>query len=167
MGSIANHADFYKKVYQALRPGGWFELVEMECGTFCDDGSVEVDSPSRNWWNLLEEAFEKIGKPILKIDAYPKLLEDAGFEDVQWRMVKRPTNDWPKDPKMKEIGRFTCLNFLEGLEGFTMAPFTRVLGWKPEEIQVLMAHVRKETVARRIHGWQKGFVRTVRYETHC
>jgi len=35
---------------------------------------------------------------------------------------------------MKEIGRFTCLNYLEGLEAFTMALFTRVHGWKPEEV---------------------------------
>lgn len=53
------------------------------------------------------------------------------------------------------IPQFSCLNFLEGLEGFTMAPFTRVLGWKPEEVQVLIAQVRTEMLKRKIHGWQK------------
>ena len=127
-------------------------------GTFSDDDTVPEDAPSKLWWKLLEEAFEKIGRPIPKIDRFPKLLEDAGFENVQFQMIKRPVNDWPKDPKMKEIGRYSCLNYLEGLEGFTMAPFTRVLGWSPEEAQVLIAKVRKETVTRRIHGWQKGVV---------
>lgn len=156
MGSVGSHAELYKKVYGALKPGGYFELVELECGTFSDDGTVAPDSPSNQWWSWLEEAFEKIGKPIPKIDAFPKLLEDSGFVNIRSQMVKRPVNDWPKDPRMKEIGRYSCLNFLEGLEGFTMAPFTRVLGWKPEEAQVLIAKVRKETVTRKYHGWQKG-----------
>ncbi|KAI7053819.1 hypothetical protein KC319_g6162, partial [Hortaea werneckii] len=48
----------------------------------------------------------------------------------------------------------------EGLEGFTIAPFTRVLGWKKEEVDVFLAQVRKEMVSRKIHGWMKGFVLT-------
>lgn len=73
------------------------------------------------------------------------MLETAGFEHIHTKIMKRPTNDWPKDPKMKEIGRFTCLNFLEGLSGFSFAPFTRTLGWTVEEVQILNAQVRKET----------------------
>ncbi|KAK4635790.1 Methyltransferase pytC [Fulvia fulva] len=158
MGSITSHAELYKKIYNALKPGGYFELAEMECGTFCDDETVPADSDSNKWWMWLEEAFAKIGKPIPKIDEFPKLLEGAGFVDVVSEMKKRPVNDWPKDPRMKEIGRYSCLNFLEGLEGFTMAPFTRVLGWQPEEAQILVAKVKKETLTRRLHGWQKGGV---------
>ena len=156
MGSISSHADLYKKIYNALKPGGYFEIVEMECGTFSDDGTVSPDSDSNKWWMWLEEAFAKIGKPIPKIDEFPQLFEGAGFVNVVSEMKKRPVNDWPKDPRMKEIGRYSCLNYLEGLEGFTMAPFTRVLGWTPEEAQILVAKVKKETVTRRMHGWQKG-----------
>lgn len=46
MGSITSHTELYKKVYSALKPGGWFEIVELECGTFSDDGTVPPDSPS-------------------------------------------------------------------------------------------------------------------------
>lgn len=158
MGSVKDHAQLYANVYRALKPGGWFEISEMECGTFSDDGSVPENSPSVRWWTLLEEAFEKLERPILKIDEYPGLFREAGFVDVQDRLLKRPTNDWPKDPRMKEIGRFSCLNFLEGLAGFSMAPFTRVLRWSPEEVEVLLAQVRKETTRRKVHGWQKGVV---------
>lgn len=121
MGSVGSHAELYKKVYNALKPGGYFEIVEMECGTFSDDGTVPPDSPSNQWWNWLEEAFDKIGKRIPKIDEFPDLLKDAGFIDVRSQMVKRPVNDWPKDPKMKEIGRYSCLNYLEGLEGVRLS----------------------------------------------
>ena len=158
LGSVSSQAHLYKSVFNALKPGGYFEISEMECGTFSDDGTVRPEMPSVRWWNMLEEAFEKLGKPIVKISEYPRLFQDAGFEDVYWQMMKRPTNDWPRDGKMKEVGRFSCLNFLEGLEGFTMAPFTRVLGWTPDEVKVLCAQVRAESVKRSIHGWQKGCV---------
>jgi len=42
-----------------------------------------------------------------------------------------------------------------------MAPFTRFLGWKPEEAQVMIAQVRKEAVKRSIHAYMKGYVPTV------
>lgn len=97
-----------------------------------------------------------MGKPIIKISEYPKFFEDAGFEDVYWQIMKRSTSDWPRDTKMKELGRFSCLKFVEGLEGFMMAAFTRVLGWRPEEVKVLCAQVRAESIKRSIDGWQKG-----------
>lgn len=37
-----------------------------------------------------------------------------------------------------------------------MAPLTRVLGWSPTEVAVLLAQVRRESVQRSVHGWQKG-----------
>jgi hypothetical protein len=44
-----------------------------------------------------------------------------------------------------------------------MAPFTRILGWREEEVQVLMALIRKEFTNRSFHGYQKGYVSPVRY----
>jgi hypothetical protein len=52
--------------------------------------------------------------------------------------------------------KYTCLNYLEGVEGFTLAAFTRVLGWSVEEVQVLLAQIRKEWTNRSMHGYQKG-----------
>jgi ubiquinone/menaquinone biosynthesis C-methylase UbiE len=158
VGSISNHTELYKRVYNALKPGGWFQLVEMQAHSYSDDGTLPEDSALVKWGKLIEEAFEKMGRPFIPIETYKQLLEDNGFENVEWKMMKRPSNDWPKDPKWKDIGRYCCLNYLEGLEGFTMAPFTRFLGWKPEEAQVMIAQVRKEAVKRSIHAYMKGVV---------
>lgn len=40
---------------------------------------------------------------------------------------------------------------LDGLEGFSIGPFTRMLGWSFEELQVLLAGVRKELKDPNIH----------------
>ena len=112
MGSVSSHADFYKNVFAALKPGGWFELVEMECLTFSDDGTVPDDGASNQWGRLLNEAFAKIGKPMLPVTEYGTLLKETGFVNLRSQIMKRPTNDWPKDPKMKEIGRVSRPPFL-------------------------------------------------------
>lgn len=44
------------------------------------------------------------------------------------------------------------LQMLEGLEGFTLAPLTRVLGWKLEEVEILIAKVRTDLRTSRIHA---------------
>ena len=174
IGSISNHSHFYKQAYNALKPGGWIELVEMEALLYCDDDTVPVGSALREWGELIHEVFGKMGRPFLPVEKYKEHLEDAGFENVTFKIVKRPTCDWPKDRRIKEIGRvsaestfdmlpsadsevlqFCALNLLEGLEGFTMAPFTRVLHWRPEEVTVFLAKVRKDILRRRIHGYMK------------
>lgn len=43
------------------------------------------------------------------------------------------------------------LQFLEGLEAFSIATFTQVLGWSLEEVQVFLALVRKDARDRTVH----------------
>lgn len=56
---------------------------------------------------------------------------------------------------MKELGRYHQVNLLEGMEGHTLALFTRVLGWTAAEVQVLLAGVRSEVTDRSLHIYGK------------
>lgn len=47
---------------------------------------------------------------------------------------------------------------MEGIEAFTLAPFTRALGWSVEEAQEIIAQVRSEWPKRSLHGYQKLWV---------
>jgi hypothetical protein len=42
-------------------------------------------------------------------------------------------------------------NVTSGLEGFSMAMFTRVLGWTKPEVDVFLVDVRKEMKDMKIH----------------
>lgn len=109
LGSVSDYSTLFKRIFSALKPGAYFEISDMESGTFSDDGTVTPDMACVKWWSTLSEAFEKLGKPIIPIERYPQLMEETGFDDIHWDMLKRPTNDWPRDPRMKEIGRVGCL----------------------------------------------------------
>lgn len=101
---MRDYPKLFENIYRALKPGGYIEIKDMECGTFSDDGTVPPDAASNKWWTWLQEAFTRMGTRIPNIDEYRPWLNAAGFINVYDRMVKRPTNDWPRDPKMKEIG---------------------------------------------------------------
>jgi hypothetical protein len=44
----------------------------------------------------------------------------------------------------KEVGTFDMLQFLDGLEAISLRVFIHVLKWRPEEVQVFLAQVRKD-----------------------
>jgi hypothetical protein len=109
IGSISKHNHFYKQAYNALKPGGWIEVVEQEARLYCDDGTIPEGSAFKRWGDYIHEIFERMGRPFHAVEEYKTLLSDAGFVNVTEKIVKRPTNDWPKDPKMKEIGKVCFL----------------------------------------------------------
>ena len=46
--------------------------------------------------------------------------------------------------QQKTVGSFNLVQIEDGLEAFTLRLFTSVLGWRLEEVQVLLANVRKD-----------------------
>lgn len=56
---------------------------------------------------------------------------------------------------MKEIGRYQQVNMIESMESYSLAPFTRVLGWSPDQVQAFFAGVRKELMDRSLHVYTK------------
>ncbi|ERF76119.1 hypothetical protein EPUS_01452 [Endocarpon pusillum Z07020] len=155
LASVSDYPRLYRQAFDALKPGGYLELHELDPETYCDDGSYTESHAAMKWGKLFKEAVAKMGRTLPDLTQYKSLMEEAGFVDVQERFYKRASNDWPKDPKMKEIGRHECMNQMEGIEAFTLAPFTRVLGWSVEEAQVMIAQVRSEWPKRSLHGYQK------------
>lgn len=59
----------------------------------------------------------------------------------------------PKDPKYKEMGMWNCDNFTSGLSGISMALFTRVFGWTPDQLEVFLVDVRKDMKDTRFHAY--------------
>ena len=69
------------------------------------------------------------------------LMEEAGFVDVVQMPFQLPVGTWAKGEKQKEIGRFNQEVVLQGVDAFTIPLFTRILRWKIEECEILMAHL--------------------------
>jgi len=50
-------------------------------------------------------------------------------------------------------GAWTLENISSGLHGLSSAVFTRVLGWSPEELEVLLGQVREDLKDTRVHAY--------------
>jgi hypothetical protein len=79
-------------------------------------------------------------------------MEGAGFVNVTQQRSKIPLGLWPRDPRLKKIGACSLLQFLEGFEGFTLAGYTRVLGWSKDQVQTLGHDVKRDALNPRIHS---------------
>ncbi|KAM6523137.1 hypothetical protein FSOLCH5_003756 [Fusarium solani] len=77
---------------------------------------------------MLVKGIKKFGKPINSAPTWKQKMEDAGFEDVQQEILKIPIGGWPKDPSLKELGKYQLVQQIQGAESYMPAVFSRVLG---------------------------------------
>ena len=68
------------------------------------------------------------------------------------RKYKVPIGTWPRDPLLKEVGKFNYMQANMGLEGLTLRLYSKVLGWAEAEIYALLASVRRDLNNPRIHA---------------
>lgn len=152
-GSISDWDLYLRRCYHNLVPGGWVELQEIAVYCESDDGTLTPDHAISKWSKLLHEATIKLGRPYIDPEGLPEKVQAAGFVDVAITAFKWPLNDWAKDPKYKQLGRLQLENGSAGIEGFTMAAFTRAFEWTAEEVNVFLIDVRKDVNNRQIHGY--------------
>jgi hypothetical protein len=85
-------------------------MHDVDPGFESDDNSIPEGSSALKWSTLFFEACEKIGHAIPAPAQYKSMMQEAGFVDVQLKVLKRPTNVWPKDKQMKRIGLVSFLS---------------------------------------------------------
>ncbi|KAB5518858.1 methyltransferase domain-containing protein [Coniochaeta sp. 2T2.1] len=143
---------FARNCFENLNPGGYIELLEATMLFQAVDGSYEGTAMQR-WNGLMLQGVKKIGRdplPPLKLNA---LLTEAGFTNVTETRMPIPTSPWPKGKRQKMLGEMEMRNLLEAAHGITMAVFTKALGWKAEDVEVLLEEVREELRGGRVHTY--------------
>ncbi|KAL8859958.1 MAG: hypothetical protein Q9178_003507 [Gyalolechia marmorata] len=156
--AIQDWPKLVSQAYQFTKPGGYSEFQDYDLVYYSEDGTLTEDLPIQKWITTLLQAAREFGRdpcPGPKLAGY---MRDAGFKDVQERKFKIPIGPWPKDKHLKTIGAWNLVQIEDGLEAFTLRLFTQILGWKSEEVQVLLANVRKDLRNPKIHAQFDFFV---------
>src|SRR5436190_10839127 len=80
---------------------------------------------------LFREAGEKIGQAfdLARDQKLYNWMTEVGFVNVKEHPFKLPLGPWPADPKMKDVGNYNLATTDQGLEGYAVYLFTKVLGW--------------------------------------
>lgn len=164
-------------IYRSLKPGGWYEQVEYAVRWSADDGSIPKGHAFERWGDVFEEAGEKMGKTFMILDQQKQfLLDHGGFKDVTEKRYKMPVGPWSSDRKHRDVGRWHLLECYEGIEGWSMAMLTRLMGvsvpnkqpfyaygdiltassqlqWTVDEVQVFLAEIRAGFKDRSVHSY--------------
>ncbi|CRG90736.1 methyltransferase, putative [Talaromyces islandicus] len=141
-GGIRDWPKFHRQAYDNLRPGGWLEMQENEAWFQREDGTCP------QWTNLflekLDEASIMSGNRLNVAGDQKQHMLDAGFVNVRDEVFKLPLSTWHDDSRMKEIGRIRGLAMNQGVEGYSLALYTRYLNWSSGDVRDLLAKVRQE-----------------------
>ncbi|KAH0551063.1 hypothetical protein GP486_007587 [Trichoglossum hirsutum] len=155
LGSFENFHDIIRKAFKYTKPGGWMESQDFMSTVYCDDDTMKSDWPFAEWTRYGDEAAMFLGRPLRIANKFKRWYKEAGFVDVHEEVFKIPLNPWPKDPHYKYIGRVNEMNWLDGIQAFTLGAFHRALGWSQEEIEAYLVNVRRAIQDRSVHGYHK------------
>ncbi|CAG8923946.1 unnamed protein product [Penicillium salamii] len=149
-GSVASWPSLYRRVHQHLRPGAWFEQIEIDLRPRCED-----KDPGRalsSWYSTLRHATESAMRPMAHSTSETiRNLQSAGFTEIDHQIVGLPLNPWHKDEHEQKVARWYNLAISESVLPLSLAPFSRVLGWTREQIDRIAADVKQEAFDKKTH----------------
>jgi hypothetical protein len=136
-----------------IKPGGWIELQELHFKALCDDDTMTKDYVLGKWLEVCRQGLEKFGVDLLGPTEHSAYLHDAGYVNVQEKVFKGPIGVWPKNQTLRMVGLYMRSILCDGLQGVSLKPLTKGLGWSVEEVEVFLVDVRKSLMDKSIHSY--------------
>lgn len=147
LGCVGDWRWLMRQAYDHLKPHGYLEIAEFPIEAWSNDGSMtEENSHYLQYLKNLRLAGEKSGKLMDYgvITKFKQWMEEVGFEDVVEKVYVVPAGPWPKDPKLKELGRWMYAEGQLAVDSYGLRPYTQVLGWGQDEAMIHLALVKQE-----------------------
>lgn len=139
-----------RKAYGSLNNGGYIEIFDTPIQALSLDGSIE-GTALEEWGEVGRAAGRKLGRDMAKPRQYKRWLEEAGFVDVVETIIAAPVNEWCKDERQKEIGRFMFYDFyalIGGLKKLVLAA-----GYTSDAADDFLSRVRKTIEDPQVHAY--------------
>lgn len=149
-GSFSDFPTIFRSCLENLEPGGWAEFQDYYVKLQCMDDSLAGTALER-WNDCVLEGVRRMGKNGLAAARFKAQMLDAGFVDVVERKFALPGNPWAKGEDQKMLGMMQMENILDGLHGFSIGLFTKMLGMAAEEVELMLVEVRKDLRNTKIH----------------
>lgn len=93
-------------------------MAEYEFGLKCDDGTYHEETAIWSYYQQVNTAAEKYGRPLQVAHTLGPLIQNAGFVDLVHMTRKLALGCWPKLQKHKEIGRWFQMVCQTGFEAY-------------------------------------------------
>lgn len=152
-GSILDWPKHVKTIHDNLSPGGWAEFQDYNGRWSSDDGSLREDGHVFCWIDGLITAGESLGRDPMPGPKLEGWVKETEFRNVAHQKFKFPIGPWPKDPHLKTVGLWNLTQVLQGLEGFSLQLYCRLLGWAEEEVRAMLSKVRQDLMSGDIRAY--------------
>lgn len=119
---------------------------------------MPADYELLEWTKTQDMAAMRLGMPLRIANKLKTWFEQAGFVDVHEEIFRIPINSWPRDARLKLLGKFQNWNMSAGVHAWTVEYFVRALGWTETEVEVYLAHLRNSISDRSVHAYYKVYV---------
>ncbi|EKV11916.1 hypothetical protein PDIG_34790 [Penicillium digitatum PHI26] len=157
-GCVADWSQFFARIFDHVKPGGYFEIQESAVWGWSDDGTLKPDSPLLQYLHALNMAGKAMGRELNIYHKLERWMVDAGFEDVQQFTYLLPYSPWPRDPHLKECGKYQAVMAQQAVESYGLRLCTQVLGWGAEPSRIFQAMVKKHLRDKQMHAYVKEVV---------
>ncbi|KAJ5512819.1 hypothetical protein N7463_002371 [Penicillium fimorum] len=154
-GCVADWSQFFARIFDHVKPGGYFEIQESAVWAWSDDGTLKPDSPLVQYLQALNTAGQAMGRELNIYHRLKGWMIDAGFEDVQQYTYLLPYSPWPRDPYLKEIGKYQAVMVQQAVESYGLRLCTQILGWGAEPSRIFQAMVKKQLRDKHLHAYVK------------
>ncbi|RDL38861.1 Uncharacterized protein BP5553_03201 [Venustampulla echinocandica] len=136
-------ASYLQDMFRVTRGGGWCQMVELYFNVQSDNGSLTDAHALRQWSSRYLESHE--GLKDLRVPLrLPTLMREAGFVNVEHRMLQLHTCAWSTDQRDNDIGAINRENVQRFLSSLAIYPFTERLGMAVQDAHLLIAQARLE-----------------------
>ena len=124
-----------------MAPGGYLEFQDYGCEIFLSDGTkiegIVPEHPASIYMHSITSAAERAGRPLTVARGMGERMRKAGFVDVQVQTGIWPLGSWPKQPELKEVGRWGKLGMIDSAYPFALQLLTRE-GWTQEQVKEMV-----------------------------
>lgn len=145
VGGIKDYRQYFEQAFRHCAPDGYFECLEMTTDLRSDHYTIPEDNSIIRWTTLLKQGIQLMGSNLnVDFNRMTELMREVGFVDVTVKPFKVPIGTWPANPILKQAGSVQLVAMLEGMEGLSLAVFTRCLGWSIEDTNQLIEQTKQE-----------------------
>ena len=139
-----------RKSYAHTSPGGWIELQDMVWEPQCVDSTM-TGTAIPEFFARVAAGAAAYGHDMLKAQRFRDALEQVGYAAVQEVTFSAGCGPWPRDPKMRHLGRYVVVLLLAAADAFTK--LLSASGLRDDEVTDLKARFIADVKRTDIHWY--------------
>ena len=168
LGAIKDWDTIYKQIRKHLKPGGWFEGVEIDWEPR-SESSFPQGSKLLDWWKDLSLGYQWLGFPINYSSTTGEALNNIGFRQIGCQEYQIPLSGWNSTSARLHRSGIWCNIAMSagtdknhGMEAMSLRLFTKINGWPARDVQRFSDDVMTEASENNLKAYFRLFVWTAR-----